>query len=968
MRACSLVWNVLSHCGASLHAVFPTYILNMSNLALAVGQRKQFRTAITRIHNDKDNFQAYPEIKKLQTKLKLERMEKDIEMVNSEILQITFADSTDGLQEYLDLCEEYKDKLIECISLLNPPPSHVSQPVITGAGSGVNAAARSLLKSPTAPLPRFTSAIGENLEMFFHQFEETLSKFTYTEYDKLLLLKQQISGKASLLIDSLESDKQTYTEAKNLLMTALASAEIQKFNVLRQLSEMKLLYNGEPFQYIADMRKIMQAFKSLKVTIDDVMQYFFLLGMNESFKNHLTLITQTLRPSVEEIMDKFFVANERYESAKKISKASKMSSKDETETVSHVVSAKMETKNNVNPFENCSLCKTNNNHPINKCTQYATRSDKLNRLKALRGCTKCANSEHSSEKCSFRFRKSCHLCSKWHFSFLCPDMKENGKPRIPSNSKNSRERQGYATAKETKCNIISASFFSENVEVDSALATFNVNGRKNDLVRGLFDNGSQSSFISESHLKNFDHSIVKNHVNLTIKGINETKTFRSKLVKTEIKFGEKICSLELLMVPSIDINLGLPLLSPVVEAFKDKNIALADKLLTPRSKYLDNFGLLLGANAAFCFEGQTLKFGNNSAYLETKFGALLLGSLGDMLSDMDHLNIGGNSVESVTNVITHVNAIGLGFYLDEPSVSTKSVANNEDYKVSMLDGENISFEKCSEKVLEKTCSEQLNKESLPSHETCELNANLVKYLLNTVSRDEEGRQSMPLLWNSKVKHLLAKNYNLAQKVLQSNFKKFSNDSEKMLMIDSNIRELEEAGIVERIGDLHKFMEENPTCSFLPHNSIFKLSNETTKVRTVFMSNLSEKFNNQVSHNQAMHSGPSINHKLTSALILLRFDSKLLCFDLRKAFLQISLGESDQNKLLFLWYRNVEKGDYTIQAFKNLRLPFGLKCSPCILMVTLYKMLVLNCDEDDENLTSLKKTHLLAHLHGQPGGV
>ena len=106
MHVYSFVWNVFSHCGASLHAVFPTNILNMSNIALAVGQRKQFRTAITRIHNDKDNFPEYPDIKKLQTKLKLERMEKDLELVNSEILQISFANSTDGLQEYLDLCEE----------------------------------------------------------------------------------------------------------------------------------------------------------------------------------------------------------------------------------------------------------------------------------------------------------------------------------------------------------------------------------------------------------------------------------------------------------------------------------------------------------------------------------------------------------------------------------------------------------------------------------------------------------------------------------------------------------------------------------------------------------------------------------------------------------------------------------------------------------------------------------------------
>ena len=61
-------------------------------------------------------------------------MEKYLELVNNKILQIKFADSTDGEHEELNLCDEYKDKLIECISLINPLQSQISQLVGTGSG------------------------------------------------------------------------------------------------------------------------------------------------------------------------------------------------------------------------------------------------------------------------------------------------------------------------------------------------------------------------------------------------------------------------------------------------------------------------------------------------------------------------------------------------------------------------------------------------------------------------------------------------------------------------------------------------------------------------------------------------------------------------------------------------------------------------------------------------------------------
>ena len=56
-------------------------------------------------------------------------------------------------------------------------------------------------------------------------------KYGYPDGDRLILLKQQVSGKAALLLEGYHADSQTYDAAKNILKLALASTEMQKFNI-----------------------------------------------------------------------------------------------------------------------------------------------------------------------------------------------------------------------------------------------------------------------------------------------------------------------------------------------------------------------------------------------------------------------------------------------------------------------------------------------------------------------------------------------------------------------------------------------------------------------------------------------------------------------------------------------------------------------------------------------------------------
>ena len=115
----------------------------------------------------------------------------------------------------------------------------------------------------------------------------------------------------------------------------------------------------------------------------------------------------------------------------------------------------------------------------------------------------------------------------------------------------------------------------------------------------------------------------------------------------------------------------------------------------------------------------------------------------------------------------------------------------------------------------------------------------------------------------------------------------------------------------------------------------------------------------------MYSGPNLNQKLSSSFLQLRFDKFLLTFDLKKAFNMLALQDIDQAKLLFFWYKNVGK-DNSLVAYKNVRLPFGLRCSPFLLMYSLYYILVLQHTENEE--LDCLKTLLYSLIYMDNGAI
>ena len=904
------------------------------SLNYLVARRKNIRASVTRICNDSDSFPGYDINARNMLSNKLKDLRVRLEELDPKIAELKFQAAEDETvlnNEYSD-CENYEDNIRECLTLLADVSAY-TVPVVSSDGP------RSLLKSPQAPLPVFNSQPGESFEVFISNFEETTSKFKYTDYDKFLLLKQQIHGKALFLIDSLEPGSQTFNKAKDLLSSALASRPILIANILNQLIELKLGYNNEPFKYMSDMQKIKQTFEKLTISTDEILEHFFLKGMNEHFRTQLVLVTNNSRPCWDEINRNFFLANERYLANQALYRKSKSENKGDApvkpkyfagNSASYAIA--VDSSNSKNPFSHCPLC-NDSSHGINKCSKFATPAEKIARLKNIDACLKCTSADHNASRCKFRFNKPCFSCKGWHFTFVCSKPVESTK--LKDSEKFNFPKK--ADSLNTHNKMVVSNCFGGGSRFDSILGTISCSLPNGSVVRALRDSGSQNNFVPENFLTENNHVVLESGIELTVNGINDRKTYQSKLVQMKVKIGDNEFLLEFLTLPQIDIVLDLPGLSEIVKDFSGKGYQLADKDLKFCGNRISDINLILGTDAGHCFTDRTVHFGKSSTFIETEFGIVLVGNISKMLNDLKLLPVNKNQDSSCYTV----NISSLNENLSKTALEER-----------LPDGI-LEF-----KGLDSECSHVLGKDLLYNpNEPSDLDEKLVKFCLDNASRDDDGRIVMPLLWNAKVKHHLANNLSLAKNILRSCYKKYSKFPEKLKMIDDNFKELEGLNVIKRIPNLENFLKETPSASFLGHMSVFRPSKETTKCRTVFLSNVCDKGSGpipSINHNMAMHPGPCLNQKLTSSLLLLRFDPKLLIFDLEKAFCMIGLKDDDASKLCFLWYRDVQKGDYTLQAYKNVRLPFGLVCSPTLLMLSLNIILLNPAMEESADITNLKK--------------
>ena len=905
-----------------------------NKVSLLIKNRQYVRQRVTRIYNIVIGDTVVTEQKKQAYLDKLQLAKTELADLDRQIFAYSDDDNDNSLQAKIEEDELYEDRIAEAINSLHETTSNYNDQIV------LDNVGHNKPRLPELKLPEYSNEVGQSLDIFINNLELILNKHRLSDYEKFLYLRSQVSGSPRIIIDSLDVCEQKFSNAKDLLKEAFGSIETQKFDTIEALVNLKLPLGSDPYKFVGNMRSIIHSFKNLKVSTDDVLNYFIWNGLNSAFQSQLIQVTNSTKPSLDEILEFIYETIERYEKcspsleSKPHQSQHKLNNKKEYKDTSSLAVNVKNSVINKPKYYPCVLCseKYKADHDIKDCKKYATPELKCNKLVSLKACTKCSFKNHQTDQCRFKFKTNCRKCSGEHFTYLCVG--------------NSRD-----TLTKISCVEAKQSYNFDSIMLPTFTADIFCNDEEHK-VRVLKDSGSQRNFVDETLVNKLQlRSIEK--TSLTVHGINTSKTIETDIVEIPLNINNAMCNIRAVVMPNINIKIDIPEMYTVAKEFVRRGYLVADEYLLNSDNCVHDINLILGADSECLLNCKNQNFGDNcnSSYIQTPLGVLFSGNVHCMLDNIKYLRdfstglIQSNSEVRTDELCSKMNS-------DVDSNSLLSVIDNDGNVI------HSKLDKATESMLNEQSNYFLNYDrDYKESEYSEQDEKLLNYVLDNTTQLQDGRLQMPLMWNSSVKHLLADNFVLSKNILMSNYNKLCKNDIKLHMYNSVFVEQEEMGIIEKYRDIDKYLSDNPNVSFLPHMGVFKLDRDTTKCRVVFLSNLyhsSIGIPNVVSHNHALLPGPNMNHKLSSALILSRFDKYMFLFDIKKAFLNIALNEIDQNKLSFLWFNDITKGDMDIVAYVNKRLPFGLRSSPTTLMIALYKILMIDNDDDSEEIKNLKR--------------
>ena len=269
--------------------------------------------------------------------------------------------------------------------------------------------------------------------------------------------------------------------------------------------------------------------------------------------------------------------------------------------------------------------------------------------------------------------------------------------------------------------------------------------------------------------------------------------------------------LETICVPIIRTSLKVKGMNEVASLFGKKGYTLANKVF--HECMIKSVSIILGVNTCHVIETKVVTFGHNcntSAYLDSRFGVIPVGSVSNILKNANFLPKASRA--SCSYSVTEKFCSSESFLNTDLVICETVFCMSMDSDISMLDikGEinerKLSLMTATEQMLEQKCNSYLNvDEPFTESSVSGLNEDLCDFTIEKTVRDSEsGRLILPLPWNPHNKHLMDNNFNLAKTILDHNVCRLKNDSVKLTQYDEVIAKQESEGIIERIPHLDTF--------------------------------------------------------------------------------------------------------------------------------------------------------------------
>ena len=193
---------------------------------------------------------------------------------------------------------------------------------------------------------------------------------------------------------------------------------------------------------------------------------------------------------------------------------------------------------------------------------------------------------------------------------------------------------------------------------------------------------------------------------------------------------------------------------------------------------------------------------------------------------------------------------------------------------------------------------------------------------------ENGRYKVTLPWR-EFHNPLPDNHQLSANRLQGLLRRLRQEPAILEEYDHIIQDQLKEGIIESIQP-----DEAPpgTVHYLPHHAVIRRDKATTKVRVVY--DASARSANSPSLNDCLLKGPKFNQLIFDLLVRFRSYKVALTADLEKAFLMVSVKETDRDVLRFLWVKDIKQEPPKFEAYRFTRVVFGVSSSPFLLNATI----------------------------------
>ncbi|XP_039537633.1 uncharacterized protein LOC120485904 [Pimephales promelas] len=200
---------------------------------------------------------------------------------------------------------------------------------------------------------------------------------------------------------------------------------------------------------------------------------------------------------------------------------------------------------------------------------------------------------------------------------------------------------------------------------------------------------------------------------------------------------------------------------------------------------------------------------------------------------------------------------------------------------------------------------------------------------------KNGRYEVELPWRPD-KPELPDNYRIAKKRFEGLKRRLRSDVVMYHRYNEVVNDYLQQGIVEDV--VENGSSSNAVKYYMPHHAVLREDKVTTKLRVVFDASSHEV--GVPSLNDCLLTGPNLNPDLLGILIKFRLNEIAFTADIEKAFLQISLAETDRDAVRFLWFTALphEDAGERLRVLRMTRVVFGVSPSPFLLAATVRRHL------------------------------